>query len=679
MPTPTRPPRLPDAPTRVAGSGDARPTPEVPPRTVIGGYRVYEQVALGPLGRVYRARHLTADPRNVRFLAFARPPQANADDWPHAARSFSELLARYAALPPHPGIQRPLAWGQEGEVFWVAQEWAEGATLAEFVAAHGPQSLPWAVAVAGQIGAALDTLADAGLWHSDLRPENVLVTRDETADNPYKIRAVLLNAGVAHAAAKFGSPYAAPEQQSPVTGGGDARSDLYALGSLLYFLLAGGPPFRGERPSQIAAAVTSAFPPRLPNVPEPVHGVLAVLLAKHPAQRYGRAAEAVADMANRRAPDAAKYAAGIWGAGGAPLTVPRADLPEREAKAIRRRAFLQLRREQDGRRFARATVVAWAVCGLLFAGIAALLYHAAGVPDSERTLRVLPDGTPRKAPATLSTGRNGALTLATRRSRLRLGPRTRLDLREVAYRDGAVLRATLRAGELTVATAPRVRDDVLEVRAGGARILADGGGRFVATPRLVAVSDGAVRVVAGDTQRRVSGGQQLDLGAIHTNAAGATFVPEPAILGASWRKRLENAPAVPSLWIAAEDRLLVPPVTFVASLGTYTTRVTDDQARARALDSMRTLTTLIEAAKARGRTYPASLDLSTLRGLGAEPDMVKAALAGFSGRRLTAYRRLPGGKGYVAEARAADSGRSLVRGYSGSAYLPGNDDTRLPE
>jgi len=228
---------------------------------VLGGrYRLIRLIARGGMAAVWEAD----DTRLSRRVAVKVLDPHNAGDDAHRARFRREAIA--AAGLAHPGIVATYDTGDDDGLAYIVMELVDGPTLREVLGQRGRLSVGEAASIAVQIADALTFAHEHGLVHRDVKPANVLIQRDG--------RVKVTDFGIAKAAAdgdltRAGSVIGTARYLSPEQIGGEgarATSDVYALGLVLYEMLAGGLPFTGDTEVAAALARLHAEPPRLSTV-----------------------------------------------------------------------------------------------------------------------------------------------------------------------------------------------------------------------------------------------------------------------------------------------------------------------------------------------------------------------------------------------------------------------------
>ena len=253
------------------------------PETIVR-YRVTRRLGQGGMGVVYAAN----DDRLERTVAIKRIREASRD-----AALKERLLreARAAASINHPNVCHIYELAEEGGELYLVMELLEGEPL-ETRLAEGPVPLSEALQITLGILSALEALHTRGIVHRDLKPSNVFLT-------PHGVK--LLDFGLARPLAEqlkgdmtltepgmiLGTPrYMSPEQWESEPLG--PASDLFAVGAILFEMLAGKPAFQGETIIEVYRAVAMAEPPALSGGPEVVAAdrIIQLALAKRPADRY---------------------------------------------------------------------------------------------------------------------------------------------------------------------------------------------------------------------------------------------------------------------------------------------------------------------------------------------------------------------------------------------------------
>ena len=270
-------------------------------RLVDGRYEVLSRIARGGMATVY----LAIDRRLDREVALKVMH-------PHLAEGTTgtEFIARFrrearaAARLTHPGLVGVLDQGVDGETSYLAMEYVEGTNLRRRLA-DGPMAVGDALRIVESVLEALAVAHRTGLVHRDIKPENVLIATDErikVADFGLA-RAVTEVTATATGTVLGTVAYLAPELVA--RGATDARTDVYAVGILLYEMLAGTQPFTGETPIQIAYQhVHSDIPDVSAAVawlPQEIDELVGALAARDPSDRPADAGAALQLVRRTRA------------------------------------------------------------------------------------------------------------------------------------------------------------------------------------------------------------------------------------------------------------------------------------------------------------------------------------------------------------------------------------------
>lgn len=265
---------------------------EAPPLPkTLGPYRIVRQLGQGGMGVVYEAVH----EKISRRVAIKLLRKEYAHDSEVGQRFINE--ARAANLIEHPALVQISEFGQlpDGSTYLV-MELLKGENLASRLRRVGTLPLPLVLRIGSQLAEALCAAHEKRIVHRDLKPENVMLVPDSAVAGGERVK--LLDFGIAKLAeggpnrtatsAVIGTPkYMSPEQARGA-GRVDEKTDVYALGVMLFELLSGRPPFHGQ-PGELIAQHLFAPPPPLaslvPSIPPVIAELVAWLLEKDSTKR----------------------------------------------------------------------------------------------------------------------------------------------------------------------------------------------------------------------------------------------------------------------------------------------------------------------------------------------------------------------------------------------------------
>ena len=255
-------------------------------------YELCEVVGRGGMGVVYRA----LDRQLRRTVALKFLAEHLVDHEEIVERFKREAIA--AASLNHPNIVTVYATGQEGRNVYLSMEYIAGGTLKSVLKNEGPQPVDRAMKIALHMAEALKAAHAQQIVHRDIKPENVMINKEGRIKvTDFGLARALNEASdLTGSAYPLGTPrYMSPEQCR--TGQLDPRTDLYSLGVVLFELLAGAPPYRGENALAVMRMIMDDPFPRLAgfrsDIPAPVEEMLGRLVQKDPNQRYQSAAEVI--------------------------------------------------------------------------------------------------------------------------------------------------------------------------------------------------------------------------------------------------------------------------------------------------------------------------------------------------------------------------------------------------
>ena len=271
---------------------------ELQPGSFLGKYRIERLIGTGAMAEVYQAHHPDLN-RHVaikRLHAFLAVQTDMLDRFRREAQHIATLM--------HRNIVQVFDFDVIDSIYYMVMEYIDGEPLKQIMNTYQSENerfpMSEALRIARDVGTALAYAHSHNVVHRDVKPANIMLDKNS--------RVVLADFGLARLLAgpqytSAGTIVGTPSYMSPEQGRGqqgDARSDIYALGALLYELVAGAPPFTGETPVAVIFKHVNAPvpPPRLtnPEISEGLEQVILRALEKDPDDRYPAADDMVADL-----------------------------------------------------------------------------------------------------------------------------------------------------------------------------------------------------------------------------------------------------------------------------------------------------------------------------------------------------------------------------------------------
>src|SRR5262249_47884773 len=290
----------------------------------LGPYRIITHIATGGMGDVYLARDAKLD----RKIALKVLSAEFASDHERVRRFRQE--ARAASALNHPNIITIYDIGEEAGFHYIAMDVVEGDTIRQRLADRGV-TINEALDVIIQAAGALEAAHQAGIVHRDIKPENIMLRPDgyakvldfglakladlrptETTPNITPRHEVNTEPGIVMGTAR----YMSPEQARGLNL--DGRTDVFSLGVVLYEMITGEPPFKGDTAIDAVAAMLNTEPPplaaRAPHAPPELEAIVSKAMRKDRQQRYETMGQFLAQLTGLRQQSASSGASSVYSA-----------------------------------------------------------------------------------------------------------------------------------------------------------------------------------------------------------------------------------------------------------------------------------------------------------------------------------------------------------------------------
>lgn len=255
-------------------------------------YEVIEKIGTGGMATVYRAQ----DQRLNRFVAVKVLKNEYSEDKKFVAKFRQE--AQSIASMSHPNIVGVYDVGEDEGMHYIVMEYVDGITLKAYIEKKGKLSVREAVGISLQIANGLEAAHLNNIIHRDIKPQNILISKDGTAKVSDFGIAKAASSNTVTGSAMGSVHYISPEQARG--GFSDEKSDIYSLGVTIYEMLSGTLPFSGE--SAVAVALAHIQEDAIPlaaidaTIPRGLSNIVAKCMQKKTELRYPTAAELIADM-----------------------------------------------------------------------------------------------------------------------------------------------------------------------------------------------------------------------------------------------------------------------------------------------------------------------------------------------------------------------------------------------
>ncbi len=265
-------------------------------RVIAERYLILARLGEGGMGRVYAAEHVKMN-RQCAIKVMNPSLMNDAESTTRFAREASN-----AARILHPNVAAVFDFGESEKTVYLVMEYVDGESLSQLMAREGALAPRRAIDIARQVADGLSAAHELGLVHRDLKPDNVLITRKRDGKEIAKVVdfgiAKALSDSREDALTRSGLVIGTPEFMSPEQLLGDpvdARTDIYALGCILYQMLSGAKPFDADTREQMIRRRLHEPPPHVrdlvSSVPKRIDTLIAYMLARSTAERLASAAE----------------------------------------------------------------------------------------------------------------------------------------------------------------------------------------------------------------------------------------------------------------------------------------------------------------------------------------------------------------------------------------------------
>ena len=263
----------------------------------IPGYQILGKLGAGAMATVFKARQLSLD----RIVAIKVLPRKLGESTEFVERFYKE--GRAAARLNHNNIVQAIDVGNAGEYHYFVMEYIEGKTVYDDLAANKIYSEKDALDIVIQVARALEHAAERGVVHRDVKPKNIMLTKQNVAklaDMGLARETADREAAVAEAGRAYGTPYYISPEQIRGEVSIDFRADIYSLGATLYHMVTGRVPFEGSTPTAVMHKhLKEPLVPAdhiVPTLSTGLGEVIECMMAKNRDDRYSSMSDLLGDL-----------------------------------------------------------------------------------------------------------------------------------------------------------------------------------------------------------------------------------------------------------------------------------------------------------------------------------------------------------------------------------------------
>ncbi len=268
-------------------------------RIIHGRYKLIDERGSGSMAVVYIARDMETN-RIFAVKALNRKAASDAELLQRFWREF-DLLKQLTG----PYVIRPVAWGEERDIHYIVMDYVDGHNLKQLVEREGPLPALQAIDITKQAALGLESAAERGIVHRDVKPQNIILTVDGVVKlTDFGLARSHTSPPITISNVFLGTPYYVAPEQADNGRSADARSDLYSLGCVFFELVTGRVPFEGDTAVDVVVQhLRSAIPSICalrPELPLAYDAFIQRALAKQAQQRFQSAREFIAGLEHLR-------------------------------------------------------------------------------------------------------------------------------------------------------------------------------------------------------------------------------------------------------------------------------------------------------------------------------------------------------------------------------------------